>query len=99
MGEVNTLPSMTVPDQDLTVKDILYRFTKGLPLDGLTRLDSYDDDDDWEVSPFNQLGHDLTDITSAADNIALCLQSDDEATQVENVTTTNSNDDDANTTE
>ena len=29
-----TLPSMAVPDQSLTIKEILNRYTKGLPVEG-----------------------------------------------------------------
>ncbi len=32
-GEINKLPSMTIPDQTMTIKEILDRFTRGLPLD------------------------------------------------------------------
>lgn len=32
-GEVNNFPSMTIPDQTMTIKEILDRFTRGLPLD------------------------------------------------------------------
>lgn len=33
-GEVFTLPSMTIPDQALTVREIMDRYSRGLPLDG-----------------------------------------------------------------
>lgn len=33
-GERNTQPSMTIPDQTLSVKQILDRYAKGLPLGG-----------------------------------------------------------------
>lgn len=33
-GEVFTMPSMTVPDQSLTVRELMDRFARGLPLGG-----------------------------------------------------------------
>lgn len=33
-GEVNTLPSRTVPNQSMTVTQIMQRFAAGLPVDG-----------------------------------------------------------------
>lgn len=33
-NEVNTQPSMTVPDQSLSVKELMERYAKGLPLEG-----------------------------------------------------------------
>lgn len=32
--EVNTLPSMTIPDQSLSVREIMDRYAKGYPLEG-----------------------------------------------------------------
>lgn len=44
-GEINNEPSLTVPDQSLTVSEILSRFTRGLPVSG-ARIPIYDVDDD-----------------------------------------------------
>lgn len=33
-GEVNTQPSQTIPDQSLSVKEIMRRYASGLPLEG-----------------------------------------------------------------
>jgi hypothetical protein len=33
-GEVNNKPSETVPDQTMTMREILTRYAKGLPIDG-----------------------------------------------------------------
>lgn len=33
-GEKNTLPSETVPDQSMTVREIMERYARGLPLGG-----------------------------------------------------------------
>lgn len=34
VGEVNNQPSETVPDQTLSVKEIMVRYARGLPLEG-----------------------------------------------------------------
>ena len=34
-GEINNLPSQTIPDQTLSVRELLVRYAKGLPLDGM----------------------------------------------------------------
>lgn len=70
VGEKNTLPSDTVPDQSLTVKDILFRFSKGLPLDNLERPLVYGDsseqhEDNFDVHPSNQFGMDYVDVMEA----------------------------------
>lgn len=41
--EVNNLPSMTIPDQTMSVKTILERYTRGLPINGFEPI--YDEDD------------------------------------------------------
>lgn len=33
-GEINFLPSLTVPDQVLSIRQIMDRFSRGLPIDG-----------------------------------------------------------------
>ena len=33
-GEVNNKPSETIPDQTMTMREILTRYAKGLPIDG-----------------------------------------------------------------
>lgn len=43
-GKVFTQPSMTVPDQSMSIKTILERYARGLPVGG--RLDEYYDEDD-----------------------------------------------------
>jgi len=44
LGEVNNSPSMTVPDQTMSIRTILERYSRGLPVGG--RLDEYYDEDD-----------------------------------------------------
>lgn len=34
--EVNTLPSMTIPDQTMSIRTIVDRYTRGLPVTGFT---------------------------------------------------------------
>lgn len=74
--EVNKEKSLTIPDQSLSVKDILYRFAQGLPLDDIQRggciYDAVDDEDDFTVDPLNQVGLDITErmeLRAAADNV------------------------------
>ncbi len=42
-GEVNTLPSMTIPDQTMSIRTIVDRYTRGLPVTGFTPV--YDGED------------------------------------------------------
>lgn len=44
-GEVNTEPSLTVPDQTMSVREILIRYARGLPIGG-SRQPVFDEDDD-----------------------------------------------------
>lgn len=67
-GEINTKPSVTVPDDSYTIKDILTRFTRGIdPM--LTRMGEYEkeqssslDEAEFELNPIRQV-EDLTDIS------------------------------------
>ena len=43
--ERNGMPSKTVPDQTMTVREIMERYARGLPIGG-SRLPSYDEEDD-----------------------------------------------------
>lgn len=54
---------MTVPDESLSIKEIITKYSHGICPD-LKIYDEYDDtdDDDFTVSPQNSLGLDLTDI-------------------------------------
>ena len=36
VGEVNNLPSMTIPDQTMSIRTIVDRYTRGLPVTGFT---------------------------------------------------------------
>lgn len=44
-GEVNDEPSMTVPDQTMSMRELLTRFANGLPIDGDNSEAFYDDDE------------------------------------------------------
>jgi len=44
-GEVNTLPSLTIPDQAMSIQEILRRYTSGLPIGG-SRSPIFDEDND-----------------------------------------------------
>lgn len=50
VGEVNNGEVITVPDQSLSVKEILYRFTNGLPLDVPVRHPNFDDEETFDES-------------------------------------------------
>lgn len=43
--EMNNLPSMTVPDQSLTIREIMRRFASGLPIDG-EKVPMYDEENE-----------------------------------------------------
>lgn len=44
-GEVNTLPSKTIPDQAMTIREIINRTEKGLPVTG-ARVPLYNETED-----------------------------------------------------
>jgi len=48
-GEVNNEPSMTVPDQTMSIRTILERYSRGLPIGG--RVDDYYDEEDTLPNP------------------------------------------------
>lgn len=45
-GELNTKPSKTIPDQTMSIKELMDRYARGLPLSGTNRVPIYDGDDD-----------------------------------------------------
>jgi hypothetical protein len=47
--KIFTQPSMTVPDQSMSIKTILERYSRGLPVGG--RLDEYYDEEDTLPNP------------------------------------------------
>lgn len=53
-GEVNTLPSMTQPNDVMSVKEVLDRFTRGLPLNS-GDIGYYDDPDGMDMSDFDMM--------------------------------------------
>jgi hypothetical protein len=51
-GQINNKPSMTVPDQAMSIKEILTRFSRGLSVGGFpTSFDDIDDPDDMLPDP------------------------------------------------
>ena len=42
--EVNTLPSLTIPEQNMSIRQIIDRYTRGLPISGFTPI--YDEEND-----------------------------------------------------
>lgn len=48
-GEVNTLPSMTIPDQTMSIRTIVDRYARGLPITSFTPV--YEGDDFYMPDP------------------------------------------------
>jgi len=48
-GEKNFSPSMTIPDQTLSIKEILERYARGLPMDG--KVPIYEGEDGDGIDP------------------------------------------------
>ena len=48
-GEINTLSSMTIPDQTMSIRNIVDRYTRGLPVTGFTPV--YDGEDFYMPDP------------------------------------------------
>lgn len=46
--EVNKMPSMTVPDQTMSIQEIMKRYARGLSLGGSLRTPIYDNDEDFD---------------------------------------------------
>lgn len=63
-GEVNNEPSLTVPDQTMSIQTILERYSRGLPIGG--RTDEYYDEED-TMPDYRTL--DLTDIAQLQKNV------------------------------
>lgn len=64
-GEVNPFPSLTVPDQALSIKEILRRFAAGIPMDaGKMPIFQQDQEDEEGMPDFRHM--DLVDRQEAA---------------------------------
>lgn len=99
-GEVNNLPSETVPSRALSVEELFYRFARGLPTSEVHVNDNYGDDleqseDNFDVHPLNSFDHDILDILPPSKTPTPEVNTP-ETTINENATTIN---DDANTKE
>lgn len=57
-GEKNTMPSLTIPDQAMSIQEILRRFAQGLPLGG-QKVPLYDEDLPFDAQQFQKM--DLAD--------------------------------------
>lgn len=57
-GESSTKPSLTVPDQSMTITEIVTRYAKGLPFDN-QRTGIYDEDENDVIPDFRRM--DLVD--------------------------------------
>lgn len=64
-GEVNALPSETIPDESLTIKEILVRFTQGVGYAPGSAFGQphYDPDGATSVAPWNDPDLTLSDLT------------------------------------
>lgn len=60
-GEHNNAPSLTIPDNSLTIREILDRYSKGLPTGG-TLDPIYDDSDDIDFDTPDVRNFDLSDL-------------------------------------
>lgn len=49
-GEVNTAPSSTIPDQTMTMREILERYARGLPIEA-GKVPIYEGDEDYIPDP------------------------------------------------
>lgn len=46
-GEVNTMASRTIPDETMSIREIVYRFTKNLPVTSGVKVPIYEGDDEF----------------------------------------------------
>jgi len=59
-GEINKSPSMTVPDQSMTVDEILSMFSRGLSIDHLVKpINGFDDPSFEDLDPMNDPTFDI----------------------------------------
>ena len=65
IGEINEEPSLTVPDMNYTVREMLDKFVRGheLPVAEFGLFDEEEELDSWEINPRRLGTYDLTDLT------------------------------------
>lgn len=63
-GETNKQPSLTVPDQTMSLRELLHRHTRGLPLHHVERPTYYNENETIDLKTL-----DLVDIQDLKDNI------------------------------
>lgn len=68
-GEINNEPSCTVPDQTMSIREILQRYSRGLPIGG--RNDLYYDEDD-TMPDYKTL--DLAEIQELRENVTQTIE-------------------------
>lgn len=49
-GQINNEVSMTIPDQSMTLRELMIRYAKGLPLEGI-RTPIWEGEEGYEVDP------------------------------------------------
>jgi len=64
-GEVNTLPSMTIPDMGYSLKEILDRFTNGMPL-SIAKEPYYEDNPDEDFDLYDETRDPSFDLEDAS---------------------------------
>ena len=69
-GEINTMPSATIPEDSMSLKEMLDRFARGVPLPE-PRLQAYFNDKEI-LPPINSM--DLADLQTLKDNATLQTQ-------------------------
>lgn len=50
-GEINTQPSLTIPDQTLSLREILDRYASGRPVEGRASYSDFYDEDNFHPDP------------------------------------------------
>jgi hypothetical protein len=49
-GQINEQPDMTIPDQSMTLRELLVRYAKGLPLEG-SKIPIWEGEEGYEQDP------------------------------------------------
>lgn len=67
-GEINTKPSLTIPNEAMSIREILVRYSRGLPID--TKVPMYEEE---QLLP-NVKHMDLADLQTLRENVAEEIQ-------------------------
>jgi len=68
-GEINVEPSQTIPDHNMTMREIVSRYTRGLPIN--TKVPIYDGEEEYYPDPRSL---DLTEIQALKDQAATTIK-------------------------